>query len=29
MNKTSKIMERALNTEFDIMGTFFEETDKD
>ena len=29
MNKTSKIMERALNSEYDIMGAFFEETDKD
>lgn len=29
MNKTSKIMERALNTEFDITGAFFEESDKD
>ncbi len=29
INKTSKIMERALNSEFDIMGTFFEESDVD
>lgn len=29
INKTSKIMERALNSEFDIMGTFFEESDAD
>jgi hypothetical protein len=28
INKTSKFMERALNTE-DIMGSFFEESDKD
>lgn len=29
INKTSKVMERALtNAEYDIMGSFFEDSDK-